>query len=51
MEKRITITIDADVLHQIDEKAKETLRSRAKFIEYILRKYLKEEEIFKKLEK
>lgn len=42
MEKRITITIDEEVLHQIDEKAKETLRSRAKFIEYVLRQYLKE---------
>lgn len=49
MEKKITITIDEEVLQQIDVKAKESLRSRAKFIEYILREYLKREEVFKKI--
>lgn len=50
MEKKITITINEDLLKQVDKKAKETLRSRGKFIEFILREYLKkEEEIFKQI--
>ena len=49
MEKKITITIDEEILQQIDVKAKESLRSRAKFIEYVLREYLKQDEIFKRM--
>lgn len=49
MEKKITITINADVLKEVDEKAKESLRSRGKFIEYVLREYLKGDEIFKQI--
>jgi metal-responsive CopG/Arc/MetJ family transcriptional regulator len=50
MEKKITITINADLLKEVDEKAKETLRSRGKFIEFVLREYLREDEsIFKRI--
>jgi metal-responsive CopG/Arc/MetJ family transcriptional regulator len=49
MDKKISVLIDEDLLKRIDEKAKESLRSRSKFIEYVLREYIKQEEIFKKI--
>lgn len=45
MDKKISLIIDEEVLKRVDEKAKETLRSRGKFVEYVLREYLKEEDI------
>ncbi len=49
MEKKISVLIDEDLLKKIDEKAKESLRSRSKFIEYVLREYIKQKEVFKKI--
>lgn len=49
MEKKISVLIDDELLKKIDEKAKESLRSRSKFIEYVLREYIKQEEVFKKI--
>lgn len=46
MDKKITIMIDEDLIKDVDKKAKESLRSRSKYIEYVLRKYLKEEKEF-----
>ena len=36
--------MDEEVLMKVDEKAKETLRTRSKYIEFVLREKLKEEE-------
>lgn len=36
--------MDEEVLKKVDEKAKETLRTRSKYIEFVLREKLKEEE-------
>lgn len=48
MDKKFTIMMDEDLMKEVDKKAKESLRSRSKFIEFVLRKYLKEEEgVFK----
>lgn len=44
MDKKISLVIDEEVLKKVDEKAKETLRSRSKYIEFVLREKLKEEE-------
>lgn len=49
MDKKISVMIDESLLKDVDEKAKESLRSRSKFIEYVLREYLKENGLFKKL--
>lgn len=43
MDKKISLVMDEDVLKKVDEKAKETLRTRSKYIEYVLREKLKEE--------
>lgn len=48
MDKKYTIMLDEELVEEVDKKAKESLRSRSKFIEFVLRKYLKEEEgVFK----
>jgi len=44
VDKKISLVIDEEVLKKVDEKAKETLRSRSKYIEFVLREKLKEEE-------
>lgn len=44
MDKKISLVLDDDVLKKVDEKAKESLRSRSKYIEFVLREKLKEEE-------
>jgi len=50
MDKKITIMFDDDLLKEVDRKAKESLRSRSKFIEFVLREYLRENEsIFKQI--
>jgi metal-responsive CopG/Arc/MetJ family transcriptional regulator len=49
MEKKISVLLDEDLLKKIDEKAKESLRSRSKFIEFVLREYIRQEEVFKKI--
>lgn len=49
MDKKISVMIDELLLKDVDEKAKESLRSRSKFIEYVLREYIKQEEVFKKI--
>lgn len=36
--------MDEEVLKKVDEKAKESLRTRSKYIEYVLREKLKEEQ-------
>lgn len=43
MDKKISLVLDEEVLKKIDDKAKESLRSRSKYIEFILRESLKEE--------
>ncbi|HCS10987.1 MAG TPA: hypothetical protein DIV40_05975 [Clostridiales bacterium] len=48
MDKKISVLIDEDLLKRIDEKAKESLRSRSKFIEFVLREYIRQEEVVKK---
>lgn len=51
MDKKITIMIDDVLIKEVDEKAKKSLRSRSKFIEFVLRRYLKEnEDFFKRVE-
>lgn len=49
MDKKISVLIDEDLLKKVDEKAKESLRSRSKFIEFVLREYIKGDEIFKRI--
>lgn len=49
MDKKISVLLDEDLLRKIDEKAKESLRSRSKFIEFVLREYIRQEEVFKKI--
>lgn len=49
MDKKISVMIDELLLKEVDEKAKESLRSRSKFIEFVLREYLKDHDVFKKL--
>lgn len=50
MDKKITIMFDDELLKEVDIKAKESLRSRSKFIEFVLREYLREDEsIFKQI--
>ena len=44
MDKKISLVMDEEVLKKVDEKAKETLRTRSKYIEFVLREKLKEEE-------
>jgi metal-responsive CopG/Arc/MetJ family transcriptional regulator len=44
VDKKISLVMDEEVLKKVDEKAKETLRTRSKYIEYVLREKLKEEE-------
>lgn len=44
MDKKISLVLDDEVLKKVDEKAKESLRSRSKYIEFVLREKLKEEE-------
>lgn len=46
MDKKYTIMLDENLMKEVDKKAKESLRSRSKFIEFVLRKYLKEEKEF-----
>lgn len=46
MDKKYTIMMDEDLMKEVDKKAKESLRSRSKYIEFILRKYLREEKEF-----
>lgn len=36
--------LDDEVLKKVDEKAKESLRSRSKYVEYVLREKIKEDE-------
>ena len=48
MDKKISVLLDEDLLKKIDEKAKESLRSRSKFIEFVLREYIRQEEVVKK---
>lgn len=48
MDKKFTIMLDEDLMKEVDIKAKESLRSRSKFIEFILRKYLNEQMTFLK---
>lgn len=43
MDKKISLVMDEDILKKVDEKAKETLRTRSKYIEYVLREKLKED--------
>lgn len=43
LDKKISVMIDRDLLKEVDKKAKESLRSRSKFIEFVLREYLKNE--------
>lgn len=43
MDKKISLVMDEEVLKKVDEKAKETLRTRSKYIEFVLREKLKEE--------
>ncbi len=40
--RRFTLRIDAQILEEIEERAKNNKRSMAKEIEYILENYLKE---------
>lgn len=50
MDKKYTIMMDEDLMKEVDKEAKEGLRSRSKFIEFVLRKYLREKEgIFKRI--
>lgn len=49
MDKKISVLLDEDLLKIIDEKAKESLRSRSKFIEFVLREYIRQKEVFKKI--
>jgi metal-responsive CopG/Arc/MetJ family transcriptional regulator len=49
MDKKISVLLDEDLLRKIDAKAKESLRSRSKFIEFVLREYIRQEEVFKKI--
>ena len=49
MDKKISVLLDEELLKRIDEKAKESLRSRSKFIEFVLREYIRQEEVFKKI--
>lgn len=44
MDKKISLVMDEEVLKKVDEKAKETLRTRSKYIEFVLREKLKEED-------
>lgn len=44
MDKKISLVMDEEVLKKVDEKAKESLRTRSKYIEYVLREKLKEEQ-------
>ena len=41
LKEKISITIDADLLEELKEKAEEDDRSLSQFINIILRKYLK----------
>ncbi len=43
MDKKISLVIDEEILKKVDEKAKESLRTRSKYIEFVLREKLKEE--------
>ena len=51
MYKKVSVMIDEELLKKIDVKSKETLRSRSNFIEYVLREYIKEDEVFRKMER
>lgn len=42
MDKKISLVIDEEVLKKVDAKAKESLRTRSKYIEFVLREQLKE---------
>jgi metal-responsive CopG/Arc/MetJ family transcriptional regulator len=44
VEKKISLMLDDEVLKKVDEKAKESLRSRSKYVEYVLREKIKEDE-------
>ena len=44
VDKKISLVMDEEVLKKVDEKAKETLRTRSKYIEFVLREKIKEEE-------
>jgi metal-responsive CopG/Arc/MetJ family transcriptional regulator len=44
VDKKISLVMDEEVLKKVDEKAKESLRTRSKYIEYVLREKLKEEQ-------
>lgn len=44
MDKKISLVLDEEVLKKVDEEAKETLRTRSKYIEFVLREKLKEKE-------
>lgn len=48
MEKKISLMIDTEVLKKVDEKAKETLRTRSKYVEFVLREKLKEKDKIEK---
>jgi metal-responsive CopG/Arc/MetJ family transcriptional regulator len=43
VDKKISLVIDEEILKKVDEKAKESLRTRSKYIEFVLREKLKEE--------
>jgi len=44
VDKKISLVMDEDILKKVDEKAKETLRTRSKYIEFVLREKLKEKD-------
>lgn len=44
VDKKISLVMDEEVLKKVDEKAKESLRTRSKYIEFVLREKLKEKE-------
>lgn len=44
MEKKISLILDDEVLKKIDKLAKESLRTRSKYIEFVLREKIKEEQ-------
>lgn len=42
MRKKINITVDTDLLKQIDKLAKDSNRSRSNYIETVINKYLED---------
>ena len=44
MDKKFTIMFDEKLMKEVDEVAKDSKRSRSKFIEFVVREYLKEQD-------